>query len=50
MQIIYDEPACFSTRMAHYGSFENCKNYIVMAGKKRRTLMSAADSTENCLC
>lgn len=22
MQIIYDEPACFSTRMAHYGSFE----------------------------
>ena len=42
MQIIYDEPACFSTRMAHYGSFENCKNYIVMAGKK------AADLEERC--
>ena len=42
MQIIYDEPACFSTRMAHYGSFENCKNYIVMAGKK------AADLDERC--
>ena len=42
MQIIYDEPACFSSRMAHYGSFENCKNYIVMAGKK------AADLDERC--
>ena len=42
MQIIYDEPVCFSSRMAHYGSFENCKNYIVMAGKK------SADLDERC--
>lgn len=34
MQIIYDEPECFSSRMAHYGRFENACNYIVMAGKK----------------
>ena len=42
MQIIYDEPECFSARMAHYGNFENCKNYIVMAGKK------ASDLDERC--
>ena len=34
IQLFYDEPECFSTRLAHYGRFENCKNYIVMAGKK----------------
>ncbi len=33
IQIIYDEPACFSSRMAHYGRFENCQNYICMVGK-----------------
>ena len=42
MQVIYDEPECFSSRMAHYGKFENAKNYIVMAGKK------AADLDERC--
>ena len=25
MQIIYDEPECFNSRMAHYGKFENRK-------------------------
>ena len=42
MQIIYDEPVCFSSRMAHYGRFENAKNYIAMVGKK------AADLNERC--
>lgn len=34
MQILYDEPDCFNSRMAHYGKFENCKNYIAAVGKK----------------
>ena len=34
IQILYDEPDCFNSRMAHYGHFENCKNYISMVGKK----------------
>ena len=34
IQILYDEPECFGSRMAHYGKFENCSNYIAMAGKK----------------
>ncbi len=42
IQILYDEPLCFGSRMAHYGSFENCRNYIVMAGKK------APDLQERC--
>ena len=32
MQLIYDEPSCFNSRMAHYGRFENCSNYIAMIG------------------
>lgn len=42
IQILYDEPECFSSRMAHYGKFENVGNYIVMAGK------SAPDLDERC--
>ncbi len=38
IQIIYDEPECFNTRMAHYGKFENCTNYIAMVGKKSSAL------------
>lgn len=38
IQIIYDEPKCFNTRMAHYGEFENCTNYIAMVGKKSSDL------------
>lgn len=34
MQILYDEPVCFSSRLAHYGRFENCSNYISLVGKK----------------
>ena len=32
--IQYDDPAGFDSRLAHYGSFRNVKNYIVLAGKK----------------
>lgn len=42
MQIIYDEPECFNSRMAHYGKFENCANYIALVGKK------APDLDERC--
>lgn len=38
IQIIYDEPDCFSSRMAKYGKFENCTNYIAMVGKKNKDL------------
>lgn len=42
IQIFYDEPVCFSSRMAHYGKFENANHYIVLAGKK------APDLDERC--
>ena len=42
IQILYDEPVCFSSRLAHYGRFENCSNYIAMVGKK------APDLEEHC--
>ena len=32
--IRYDDPAGFDSRMAHYGSFRNVSNYIVLAGRK----------------
>ncbi len=34
IQLVLDEPNAFSTRMAHYGSFSGCKNYIAMIGLK----------------
>ena len=33
MQLIVDEPMCFSTMMAHYGKFSNVKNYIAVVAK-----------------
>ena len=42
IQIIYDEPECFNSRMAHYGKFENARNYIAMVGRK------APDLEERC--
>ena len=42
IQLIYDEPECFSSRMARYGRFENAKNYIAMVGRK------APDLEERC--
>ena len=42
MQILYDEPDCFGARIARYGRFENCSNYISLVGKK------SADLDERC--
>lgn len=38
MQILYDEPECFNSRMAHYGRFENADNYIAVIGEKGDSL------------
>lgn len=34
IQVFYDEPKCFNSFMAHYGKFENVKNYIAIVGNK----------------
>ncbi len=34
IQIIYDEPKCFDSFMAHYGKFDGVSNYIALVGKK----------------
>ena len=34
IQIIYDEPNCFDSFMAHYGKFTGVRNYIALIGKK----------------
>jgi len=34
ISIRYDDPTGFDSRLAHYGSFSNVRNYIVLAGKK----------------
>ena len=34
VQIIYDEPVCFGSGMAHYGKFEGANDYISLVGKK----------------
>lgn len=34
ISIQYDDPAGFDSRLAHYGSFRNVQNYIVLAGKR----------------
>ena len=34
IRIVYDDPTGFDSRLAHYGSFRNVANYIVLAGKK----------------
>lgn len=39
IQIIYDEPKCFDSMMAHYGKFSGCTNYIAVVGKKVRIWM-----------
>ena len=33
--ISYDDPAGFDSRLAHYGSFSNVCNYIILKGSKR---------------
>lgn len=34
IQIVYDEPNCFDSFMAHYGKFSGVYNYIALIGKK----------------
>ena len=34
IQIIYDDPKCFDSFMAHYGKFAGVRNYIALVGKK----------------
>ena len=34
ISIRYDDPSGFDARLAHYGSFRNVRNYIVLAGRK----------------
>lgn len=38
IQILYDEPSCFRSIMAHYGKFSGVNNYIALVGKKSSTL------------
>lgn len=38
IQVIYDEPKCFSSLMAHYGRFSGCENYIAVVGRKSKDL------------
>ena len=34
IQILFDEPKCFDSMMAHYGKFFGVNNYIALVGKK----------------
>ena len=38
VQIIYDEPKCFNSMMAHYGKFSGVSNYIAMVCNKDKSL------------
>lgn len=38
IQILYDEPECFDSMMAHYGNFSGVKNYIALVGKRSADL------------
>lgn len=38
IQLFLDEPKAFDTFMAHYGKFNNVKNYIVLIGEKSKKL------------
>ena len=37
IQVIYDEPDCFNSFLAHYGKFQGVMNYIALVGKKNDT-------------
>ena len=34
IQIVYDDPKCFDSFMAHYGKFTGVRNYIALIGRK----------------
>ena len=37
IQIIYDEPRCFNSMMAHYGKFDGVNNYIALVREKSKS-------------
>lgn len=45
IQIIFDEPKCFDSMMAHYGKFSGVENYIALVGKKGLVWMKRQDIT-----
>lgn len=38
IQVLFDEPKCFDSMMAHYGKFSGVKNYIALVGEKDAAL------------
>jgi hypothetical protein len=42
IQILFDEPKCFSGMKAHYGKFSGVKNYIALVGRKNPGLAEKA--------
>lgn len=38
IQILFDEPKCFDSMMAHYGKFTGVQNYIALVGAKGASL------------
>lgn len=42
IQMIYDEPRCFNSMMAHYGKFSGVQNYIAIVGPKSSQLEEKA--------
>lgn len=42
IQVIFDEPKCFDSMMAHYGKFSGVENYIALVGKKGADLEEKA--------
>lgn len=38
IQILFDEPKCFDSMMAHYGKFNGVENYISLVGEKSADL------------
>lgn len=38
IQILFDEPKCFDSMMAHYGKFSGVENYIALVGRKESNL------------
>lgn len=38
IQVIYNEPECFNSFMAHYGKFSGVNSYIALVGKKSPSL------------
>lgn len=38
IQILFDEPKCFDSMMAHYGKFSGVENYIALVGQKDNVL------------